>query len=86
MQSNLYYIKYNIVGKNNQISIATTRPETMIGDTAVAVNPRDERYKNFVGKKILIPVVNREVKIIADNYVSMEQGSGVLKVTPAHDF
>ena len=86
VQSNLYYIKYNIVGENNQISIATTRPETMIGDTAVAINPRDERYKNFVGKKILIPVVNREVEIISDNYVSMEQGSGALKVTPAHDF
>jgi len=86
VQSNLYYIKYKIVGENNQITIATTRPETMIGDTAVAVNPKDDRYKNFVGKKILIPIVDREVKIISDNYVAIDQGSGALKVTPAHDF
>ena len=69
VQSNLYYIKYKIVGENNQITIATTRPETMLGDTAVAVNPKDDRYKKFVGKKILIPIVDREVKIISDNYV-----------------
>jgi len=86
VQSNLYYIKYKIEGENNFITIATTRPETMLGDTAVAVNPKDDRYKKFIGKKILIPVVNRSVKIIADSYVSIEQGSGALKVTPAHDF
>jgi len=86
VQSNLYYIKYKIVGENNFITIATTRPETMLGDAAVAVNPKDERYKMFIGKKIIIPVINRSVKIIADSYVSMEQGSGALKVTPAHDF
>jgi len=86
VQSNLYYIKYKIEGENNFITIATTRPETMLGDTAVAVNPKDDRYKMFIGKKIIIPVVNRLVKIIADNYVSMDQGSGALKVTPAHDF
>ena len=86
VQSNLFYIKYKIVGENNLITIATTRPETMIGDTAVAVNPKDDRYKNFIGKKILVPIVNREVKIISDNYVSTDQGSGALKVTPAHDF
>ena len=86
VQSNLYYIKYDVVGKNFQITIATTRPETMLGDTAVAVNPKDTRYKNFIGKKILIPLVNREVNIIADDHVDMEQGSGALKVTPAHDF
>ena len=86
IQSNLYYIKYKIVGEENSITIATTRPETMIGDTALAVNPNDNRYKKFIGKKVLIPLVNREVKVIADNYVSMEQGSGALKVTPAHDF
>ena len=86
VQSNLYYIKYKIEGENNFITIATTRPETMLGDTAVAVNPKDDRYKIFLGKKIIIPVVNRSVKIIADSYVSMEQGSGALKVTPAHDF
>ena len=86
IQSNLYYIKYKIVGEENSITIATTRPETMIGDTALAVNPNDNRYKKFIGKKVLIPLANREVKVIADNYVSMEQGSGALKVTPAHDF
>jgi len=86
VQSNLYYIKYKIIGENNQITIATTRPETMIGDTAVAVNPKDNRYRNFVGKKILIPLVNREVEIISDSYVDIHQGSGALKVTPAHDF
>ena len=86
VQSNLYYIKYKMVGEDNFITIATTRPETMIGDTAVAVNPKDERYKNFLGKKILIPIVNREVKVISDNFVAIDQGSGALKVTPAHDF
>ncbi len=85
-QSNLYYIKYKIVGENNFIVIATTRPETMLGDTGVAVNPKDERYKKFIGKKIIIPIVEREVKIISDNFVSIDQGSGALKVTPAHDF
>ena len=86
VQSNLYYIKYQIVGENNQITIATTRPETMLGDTAVAVNPKDDRYKNFVGKRALIPIVEREVSIISDNFVAIDQGSGALKVTPAHDF
>ncbi len=85
-QSNLYYIKYKVEGINDFIVIATTRPETMLGDTAVAVNPKDSRYKNFIGKKIIIPIINRSVKIISDNYVSMDQGSGALKVTPAHDF
>jgi len=86
VQSNLYYIKYKIVGEDSFLTIATTRPETMLGDTAVAVNPRDERYKNYIGKKIIIPIVERQVEIIADKYVSIDQGSGALKVTPAHDF
>jgi len=86
VQSNLYYIKYKIEGENNFITIATTRPETMLGDTAVAVNSKDNRYKKYIGKKIIIPIINRAVRIIADSYVSMEQGSGALKVTPAHDF
>ena len=86
VQSNLYYIKYNIPGENDSITIATTRPETMLGDTAVAVNPKDERYKKYIGKRIIIPIAERKVKIIADKYVSIEQGSGALKVTPAHDF
>ena len=86
VHSKLYYIKYKIVGENNFITIATTRPETMLGDTGVAVNPKDKRYKKFIEKKILVPIVNREVKVISDNFVSMVQGSGALKVTPAHDF
>ena len=86
VQSNLYYIKYKIENENNFLTIATTRPETMLGDTAVAVNPNDDRYKNYIGKKIIVPIVDRKVKIIADDYVSVDQGSGALKVTPAHDF
>ena len=86
VQSNLYYIKYQIEKDNSFITIATTRPETMLGDTAVAVNPSDERYKKFIGKIIIVPIVERKVKIIADKYVSIDQGSGALKVTPAHDF
>ena len=86
VQSNLYYIKYKIENSNNFLTISTTRPETMLGDTAVAVNPNDERYKNLIGRSITIPLTNRTVKIIADNYVSIDQGSGALKVTPAHDF
>ncbi len=86
VQSNLYYIKYQILNEDKFITIATTRPETMIGDTAVAVNPDDDRYKNFIGKKVLLPITSREVSIISDSYVSIDQGSGALKVTPAHDF
>ncbi len=86
VQSNLYFIKYKVVKEESFITIATTRPETMFGDTAVAVNPKDSRYKSFIGKKILIPIINREVKIISDSYVSIDQGTGALKVTPAHDF
>jgi valyl-tRNA synthetase len=86
VQSNLYYIKYKIDGEDNFLTIATTRPETMLGDAAVAVNPQDERYGNFIGRKIIVPIVERKVKIIADKYVSIDQGSGALKVTPAHDF
>ena len=86
VQSNLYYINYKIEDGNNFLTIATTRPETMLGDSAVAVNPKDNRYKKFIGKSIIIPIVDRKVKIIADNYVSIDQGSGALKITPAHDF
>jgi len=86
VQSNLYYIKYKIDREENFLTIATTRPETMLGDTAVAVNPNDERYQNYIGKKIVVPIVERKVKIIADKHVSIDQGSGALKVTPAHDF
>ncbi len=86
VQSQLYYIDYNIVNTNEKITIATTRPETMMGDTAVAVNPKDKRYLNLIGKNVKIPIVNRIVKIIGDNYADPEQGTGAVKITPAHDF
>ena len=86
VQSNLYYIKYQIFNESNFIVIATTRPETMIGDTAIAVNPKDHRYQNFIGKEVIVPITKRKVKVIADTYVSLDQGTGALKVTPAHDF
>ena len=86
VQSQLYYIDYQIENSDNKITIATTRPETMMGDTAVAVNPKDERYINLIGKNVEIPLVNRKVKIIADHYADPEQGSGAVKITPAHDF
>ncbi len=86
VQSNLYYINYQISDSKDKITIATTRPETMMGDTAVAVNPKDDRYKSLIGKNVLIPIVNRTIKIIADNYADPDQGTGAVKITPAHDF
>ena len=86
MQSNLYYIKYKLTDEDNFITIATTRPETMIGDSAIAVNPNDPRYDKYVNKKVIVPIIEREIKIIADDYVAIDQGTGALKVTPAHDF
>ncbi len=86
VQSQLYYINYSIENSDQKITIATTRPETMMGDTAVAVNPKDQRYKNFIGKNVLIPIVDRSIKIISDHYADPEQGSGAVKITPAHDF
>ncbi|MDB9706003.1 valine--tRNA ligase [Pelagibacteraceae bacterium] len=85
-QSNLYYIDYQIEDTSETITIATTRPETMMGDTAIAVNPKDKRYFNLIGKKVKIPLVNRSIKIITDHYADPEQGSGAVKITPAHDF
>ena len=86
VQSQLYYIAYQIENSDKKIIIATTRPETMMGDTAIAVNPKDERYKKLVGCNVKIPLVNRTIKIIADFYADPEQGSGAVKITPAHDF
>jgi len=86
VNSKIYYIKYPIDGINEHITIATTRPETMLGDTAVAVNPKDNRYKKYVNKTATIPIVGRKVKIIEDEYADPEQGTGALKITPAHDF
>ncbi|HJY85769.1 MAG TPA: valine--tRNA ligase [Candidatus Acidoferrales bacterium] len=82
---NLWYIRYPVVGSNEHVVVATTRPETMLGDTAVAVHPEDERYAHQVGKKVRLPLMNREIPIIADRYVDREFGTGVVKVTPAHD-
>ncbi|MDD4894127.1 MAG: valine--tRNA ligase, partial [Candidatus Omnitrophica bacterium] len=83
---NLYYLKYPLKDEpDNFIIVATTRPETMLGDTAVAVNPRDKRYKKLVGKSLILPLMNREIKIISDSMVDMKFGTGAVKVTPAHD-
>jgi valyl-tRNA synthetase len=84
-QGHLWHIRYPLVGGQESVTVATTRPETMLGDTAVAVNPGDERYAQLVGKKVLLPLMNREIPVIADEYVDMEFGSGAVKVTPAHD-
>lgn len=84
-QGKLYYIKYYYKDSDEYISIATTRPETIFGDLAVAVNPEDERYKNCIGRHILVPLVDREVELIADSYVDMEFGTGAVKITPSHD-
>ncbi|MDO5724859.1 MAG: valine--tRNA ligase [Tissierellia bacterium] len=82
----IWYLKYPIVGEENKFMIvATTRPETILGDLALAVNPEDERYKDYVGKKAILPIVNREIPIIADEYVESDFGSGVVKITPSHD-
>ncbi len=80
-----WHLRYPLTDGSGYIQMATTRPETMLGDTAVAVNPKDERYKDFVGKTVTLPIVHREIPIIADDYVEMEFGTGVVKITPAHD-
>jgi valyl-tRNA synthetase len=83
--ANLYYFKYMLAGSDEFIPVATIRPETILGDTAVAVHPEDERFKKFIGKKVIVPILNREIPVIADEYVSMEFGTGALKITPGHD-
>ena len=80
-----WHIKYPLTDGSGYLELATTRPETMLGDTAVAVNPNDERYKNLVGKTLTLPIVNKEIPIVADDYVEMDFGTGVVKITPAHD-
>ena len=84
-QGHLWYIKYPVVGTKDFLVVATTRPETMLGDTAVAVNPEDERYAHLVGKRALLPLINRDIPIIADAMVDREFGTGAVKITPAHD-
>ena len=92
VQGKMWYLRYPLAeGEITQdgktfIIVATTRPETMLGDTAIAVNPNDQRYKSLVGKFVSLPLVNRLIPIIADDYASMEKGTGCVKITPAHDF
>src|SRR5450631_3734237 len=81
----LYYVKYQVVGSNEYILIATQRPETIMGDTAVCVHPDDPKYRGLHGKEVIVPLVNRKVPIITDDYIDMNFGTGALKVTPAHD-
>jgi len=85
VQSKLYYVNYRVEGEEDHITIATTRPETILGDTAVCVHPEDERYSRFHGKRVIVPLVNRPVPVIVDEYVDREFGTGALKITPAHD-
>jgi valyl-tRNA synthetase len=85
MKGKLYYLKYKIEGEDGFVTIATTRPETILGDTAVCVNPADERFTHLKGKRVLVPLLNRSIPIIEDEYVDMEFGTGCLKITPSHD-
>ena len=85
VDGHLWYFKYPVKDEDSYLIVATTRPETMLGDSAVAINPNDGRYKAFIGKKILLPLVGREIPIIADDYVDPEFGTGCVKITPAHD-
>ena len=80
-----WHLRYKLADSDEYLELATTRPETMLGDTAVAVNPDDERYAKYVGRKVILPIVNREIPVVADSYVDMEFGTGVVKITPAHD-
>jgi valyl-tRNA synthetase len=85
IQSKLYHVRYQVEGEDEFVTIATTRPETILGDSAVCINPNDERYTHLKGKRVIVPIVNRSVPIIEDDYVDMEFGTGCLKITPAHD-
>ena len=85
VQSKLYFVKYKVEGEDDSITIATVRPETILGDTAIAVHPDDERYKHLHGKFAFVPLIDRRIPIITDEYVEMDFGTGALKITPAHD-
>ncbi|MGY0693173.1 valine--tRNA ligase [Virgibacillus sp. FSP13] len=85
LQGHFYHLRYPLKDSGEFIEIATTRPETMLGDTAIAVHPKDDRYKHLIGRKVILPIVGREIEIVADEYVDMEFGSGAVKITPAHD-
>ncbi len=80
-----WHLRYKLSDGSGYVNLATTRPETLLGDTAIAVNPKDERYKNIVGKTVILPIVHREIPVVADDYVEMDFGTGVVKITPAHD-
>jgi len=86
VKGGMYHLNYPVDGTDHFLTLPTTRPETMLGDTALCVHPDDERYKNLIGKTVTVPLINRKIKIIADTYVDREFGSGVVKITPAHDF
>ena len=86
IKGSFYHVLYSVEGSDEKIEIATTRPETMLGDTAVAINPKDNRFKHLLGKKAIVPICNRSIPIIADEHVDIEKGTGCLKVTPGHDF
>ena len=85
VDSELYYVQYKLTGDSGVVTVATTRPETILGDVAICVNPTDERYAKLVGKEVIVPLINRKIPIIADEYVTADFGTGALKVTPAHD-
>ena len=85
VQGAFYHMHYPLTDGTGSIDVATTRPETMLGDTAVAVHPEDDRYKHLIGKTVKLPIVGREIPIVGDDYVDMEFGSGAVKITPAHD-
>jgi len=85
IKGNFYFIKYPVKDENEYVTVATTRPETMLGDTAVAVNPKDKRWERFIGKTLILPIMNREIPVIADDKIDMNMGTGAVKVTPAHD-
>ena len=80
-----YHLKYFIEGSDEYLEVATTRPETLFGDTAVAVNPNDERYKHLIGKNVILPILNEKIPVVGDEHADMEFGTGVVKITPAHD-
>ncbi|NBJ90717.1 valine--tRNA ligase [Acutalibacter sp. 1XD8-36] len=84
-EGSFWHLKYPLADGSGYVELATTRPETMLGDTAVAVHPEDERYKNIIGKKVILPLANKEIPVVADEYVEMDFGTGVVKITPAHD-
>jgi valyl-tRNA synthetase len=85
VEEKMYYVNYFVSGSDKELLVATTRPETLLGDQALAVHPKDKRYKKLIGRSVILPIVNKEIPIIADDMVDMEFGTGVVKITPAHD-